>query len=109
MVKNYTIHYVKCWPSIFEVMKSEDKLFDIRKDDRDYKKGDIIVQQEYNQITETYTGRENAFKIKWCLRNASEFGLMDGYVAMSLTPFFTIKIFNYILYIRKDILKTIFK
>lgn len=38
-------HYVKCWPSYFDAIARGIKPFDVRRDDRGYQRGDILVLQ----------------------------------------------------------------
>ena len=59
------------------------KCFEIRKDDRDYKLGDVIhfVQENGNDILlESFT----LFKITYILRDVSKYGLQDGYCILGI-------------------------
>lgn len=52
-------HKVKSWPSLFEAALAGTKTHDMRKmTDRDYRVGDILRLQEYDQHSKQYTGRE---------------------------------------------------
>ena len=77
------IHELKISPKYFDDVKSGNKRFEIRKDDRDYKVGDLITLREYENGQ--YTGRkiENILTI-YILRDATEYGLMDGYCILGL-------------------------
>lgn len=48
-------HELKCWPKFFEAIRDGSKTFEIRKDDRDYRVGDMLVLREWNPLTEAYT------------------------------------------------------
>ena len=72
------IHELKILPQYFDEVRSHDKQFELRKDDRDYKVGDFILLKEWKDGS--YTGREvGCFKISYILRNCQEYGLTDGY------------------------------
>jgi hypothetical protein len=51
-------HHVKSWSHFFTAIKLGYKLHDLRKMDRDYKVGDILVLQEYDFVKGEYTGQE---------------------------------------------------
>ena len=78
------IHELKISPKYFDDVKSGNKRFEIRKDDRDYKVGDLITLKEYENGQ--YTGREiKNIPIRYILRNVTfEYGLMDGYCILGL-------------------------
>jgi len=50
-------HELKTWPEYFEAIASGAKTFEIRENDRDFKVGDILVLEEYNDNSKKYTGR----------------------------------------------------
>jgi ribosomal protein S17 len=77
-------HYLKTWPEYYERVVSKKKTVEIRKNDRDFRVGDILILQEYYPETKQYTGRQAGFGVTDIVENASMFGLMDGYVAMSI-------------------------
>ena len=70
-------HEVKIRPEYYEAVLNGTKNFELRKDDRGYQVGDIVILKEWDG--ETYTGRDLALKIKYILRNCPEYGLMAGY------------------------------
>jgi hypothetical protein len=53
-----TKHHVKSWAHFFDAIRAGNKLHDLRKLDRDYKVGDILVLQRYDNINGEYTGEE---------------------------------------------------
>lgn len=71
--------YLKTWPVFYQMMLDGTKTFDLRKDDRDFQAGDLVVQQEYEPETKTYTGREMTVGAGRVFRNMSVPGLEDGY------------------------------
>ena len=51
------IHTLKIWPEFFQAIVDDLKLFEIRKNDRDYKVGDVLILTEYEPKQQKYTGR----------------------------------------------------
>jgi hypothetical protein len=47
---------LKISPEFFQDVKSELKNFEIRFNDRDYQVGDILILEEYDKHTESYSG-----------------------------------------------------
>lgn len=76
----YTFHYLKTWPLHWQAVHDEKKLFEIRKDDRNFRVGDLLCLQEFDPDT-TYTGREC-----WALiiHKSTGFGLQDNYCVLGL-------------------------
>lgn len=65
------IHELKIKPQYYEDIKIGLKPFEIRKNDRDFKLGDILILNEYDSGAGTYSGRAlksifRAFKIPIC-------------------------------------------
>lgn len=77
-------HHLKTWPQYFEQVLSGEKTFELRKQDRNFTKGDVLVLEKYSFANETYTGREVTVEVTYVLNNAKAFGLMDGYVIMGI-------------------------
>lgn len=78
-------HELKIWPEYFEEIRLETKKFEIRKDDRAFRTGDILYLREYLPHTRQYTGREIKARVDYILREYV--GLTEGYVAMSISVF----------------------
>lgn len=49
-------HHLKTWPEYFQQIKTGQKQWELRKNDRDFKTGDTIILEEWDPETETYTG-----------------------------------------------------
>lgn len=71
-------HDVKCLPEYFGAVKSGDKKFELRYDDRHYSAGDTIHLEEWTPEG-GYTGEDIVKEIAYILRNCPEYGLMRGY------------------------------
>lgn len=80
MVEEPRIHKLKTLPEYFHAVWAEEKLFEVRYNDRDFQKGDLLQLQEY--IPEFYTGREVLAEVTYILND--EVYCKEGYVIMSL-------------------------
>lgn len=78
-------HALKTWPEYFEELKNGHKTFELRKDDRPFESGDILLAQEYDP-KEGYTGEELTFVIGSILRDVPKLGLKQGYCILSIHP-----------------------
>ena len=83
MTDDRKCHYLKCWPQFFEPTASGLMPFNVRKNDRDFRAGDMVVMYEWDPNTaseaEGYTGRE----VRGTITQVIE-GLGDGYVALGI-------------------------
>lgn len=57
-VRTIDIKELKTEPRFFQAQADGLKNFEIRKKDRDYQVGDVLVLKEYNSNTGVYTGRK---------------------------------------------------
>lgn len=65
------IHELKIWPQFFEAVKSGNKTFEIRENDRGFQNGDRVILREFDpniryELLPTlgdYTGNSISFKI----------------------------------------------
>lgn len=76
------VHNLKVNNIYFQELIINKKKFEIRKNDRDYKVGDILHLREFDN--EFYSGRYIDREITYILESCPEHGLMDGYVILSL-------------------------
>ena len=92
-----TTHMLKIWPQYFAAVMDGTKTFEVRKDDRGYTVGDMLVLREW-EVTGIvgrpsgiggfrdvggYTGRECQHTVAYILRDVP--GIEDGYVVMGLS------------------------
>lgn len=75
------IHELKILPEYFDAVRSGDKRFELRRNDRDFQKGDILRLKEWDG--EKYTGEEIDVLVRYILFNWTA-GLQDGYCIMSI-------------------------
>lgn len=91
-------HELKTWPEFFQAVWDGDKTFELRKDDRPYAVGDLLVLREFDPSGVTvdpetqcespgaYTERSLLRRVTYVLRGdgAERFGLKSGYCILGL-------------------------
>lgn len=77
------IHELKTWSEYFEEVLIGDKTFEIRKNDREFKKGDTLILKEWNNFDEIFTGRELIRTVTYVFEGGS-FGLSKDFVVMAI-------------------------
>ena len=75
-------HELKIKPEYFQAVWEGKKKAELRKDDRDYNVGDVLILYEWNG--EEYTGSAIAVRVTHILRDCAEYGLADGYCILSI-------------------------
>ncbi len=78
------LHYLKSWPTQFQAIKSGEKKFEWRINDRDYFAGDRLCLEEYNPTSGQKTGERMTVNVDYIM--VGGFGLPDGYCIMSISP-----------------------
>jgi len=76
-------HALKTWPEYFDAIVMGDKNFEVRRADRDFAVGEILLLQCYDPKIQKYTGQEIRMKITYILKGGS-FGIEEGYVVMGI-------------------------
>ena len=70
-------HYLKCETDVFRAIKSNEKKFEFRKNDRDFRVGDLVHLAE--TVDGIKTGHQlTSLEIKFIL-HGPRFGLPEGY------------------------------
>ena len=77
------VHELKVLPRYYEKVVSGKKRFELRKDDRNFKVGDLIRLQEYDR---DYTGKDCLVEIIYKL-DGGNYGLEKGYCILSIEPY----------------------
>ena len=77
LLKGNIKHDLKILTKYYDDVMMGKKRFELRKNDRDYKVGDIFVLKEWTDTG--YTGRYFIQSISYVLKDCPEYGLMDGY------------------------------
>ena len=76
-------HELKILPKYFLAIAHNYKTFEIRKNDRNFKVGDVLVLKEYDSETKTYTGKVQEVTVTF-MTDFPE-GLKEGYICMSIS------------------------
>jgi hypothetical protein len=76
-------HDLKSWPEFFDPVIKEKKHFEVRKNDRNFKVGDILRLQEWNPEQGIYTGRFTTREVTYILPGG-KFGIDKDYIVMSI-------------------------
>ena len=61
------IHDLKSWPEFFGPVLEGRKTFELRKNDRNFKVGDILWLREWEPLTAKYSGREIRKRITYMM------------------------------------------
>lgn len=77
-----TEHELKILPEFFDAVVHGVKTFELRKNDRNFAVGDILLLKEWKH---EYTGREVYVRVKYILKDCIFAGLIPGYVIMAIT------------------------
>lgn len=80
-----TTHHLKTHSSFYLELVYGRKTFEVRKNDRDFKVGDILILKEYNVATDKYTGQQKSFFVSSVLYGG-QFGIEKEYCVMSVKP-----------------------
>lgn len=76
-------HVLKTWPEYYEKVRSKEKTFEVRANDRNFQEGDVLILREWNPSELKYTGRKLQFKVGYILKG-DQFGIKEGYCVLSL-------------------------
>lgn len=74
-------HELKILPQYFQAVWDGTKNFELRRNDRDYKVGDILLLREY--VNGEYTGSFLRVIVTYILKDCSEYGLDKDYCILS--------------------------
>ncbi len=74
-------HDLKVMPAFFQPLYSKQKTFEIRRNDRDFKVGDVLNLREHS-LARGYSGRS-------CIRRVTyltDYAQRSGFVVLAVTP-----------------------
>jgi ASC-1-like (ASCH) protein len=75
------VHYLKTWSEFFYMVRAGLKTAELRLNDRNFADGDVLILQDFDPGSETYSGQEEVVKVTHIVRGG--FGLKEGYVLLS--------------------------
>ncbi len=80
-------HFIKTWPAYFERVLEGQKAFEVRKNDRDYQVGDILVLEWFDpELQPTRHQRpDRLFREVTYILHGGQFGIEHGYCVMQLS------------------------
>lgn len=76
-------HELKTVQPFFDMVASGKKRFELRKNDRDFKQGDILILKEWDNSKQLFLGNELVVRVNYILDQFV--GLSKGYVIMSIS------------------------
>lgn len=76
-------HELKTWIEFFEEVIMLRKNFEVRKNDRDFKVGDWLLLNEWDNQRQEYTGSVCLREISYIL-HGGQFGIEQGFVVMGI-------------------------
>ncbi|MCY9500050.1 ASCH/PUA domain-containing protein [Paenibacillus larvae] len=76
------LHKLKLSSEYFRDVRSGLKTFEVRKNDRSYKLGDLLLLREYNPTTEEFTGEAVLKRVSYMLSDPVY--VKEGYVILGL-------------------------
>lgn len=76
------VHELKTWPKYFKAIWNGDKTFEVRKNDRNYEVGDVLIFHEWDPETEEYTGWKIPCRVTYILNDPMF--VKDGFVVMGI-------------------------
>jgi hypothetical protein len=82
-------HNLKIWPQWFDAVRVGSKTFEIRKNDRGFAVGDLLVLEEFRPGVGTYTDRKITRRVTYLIEGddgGELMGLVEGYCALGLGP-----------------------
>lgn len=77
------VHKLKTWSKYYQLILCGIKDWELRKNDRDFKVGDLLILEEYLPEFKSYTGNSLKKKIEHIFQE-NEFGLKKGYCILGL-------------------------
>lgn len=79
------IHILKTWPIYFQKVKSNEKPYELRFNDRDYQVGDILILKEWDPESQLFTGDSCRRFVTFMGESCEEIpGLQPGWVILGL-------------------------
>lgn len=84
-----TVHKLKTWPAFFRRVASGEKTFEIRKDDRGFQKGDVLLLQEWDPKHLEIGGPANPYTgeaLRCEVTYVTGWEQKPGFVVMAIKP-----------------------
>lgn len=78
-------HELKTTPDSFQELWSEHRKFDVRKDDRGFQPGDMILFREYDLRTMKYSGRQISAMVEYLFDLGCPLTNLNGFVVLQIS------------------------
>lgn len=80
------VHELKTWPHHFAKIRQGLKTFEVRRNDRGFASGDVLVLREYSPGTDEYSGEQLTVLVTSILDGVegAAFGIKSGFCVMSI-------------------------
>lgn len=76
-------HELKIFPIFFEAVERGEKTFEVRRNDRGFQVGDLVILKEWDPKRDVFTGRKTRRKISYLFEGGS-FGVDPEFVVFSI-------------------------
>lgn len=76
-------HQLKVWPEFFGPLSTGEKTFEVRKDDRGFRVGDVLELREFS-VLDGFSEKEPLRRIVTYLLAGPAFGIERGFCVMGL-------------------------
>jgi hypothetical protein len=83
-------HELKTWSVYFQAVRDGRKTFEVRKHDRPFEVGDILLLLCYDPIGQEYSGASCEVVVRYILEGG-KFGIEPGYCVMGIEKLGKIK------------------
>ena len=78
------IHELKTDPEYFAAVRSGEKRFELRRNDRDFRVGDYLALNEYDRSAKTYTGRTELVQVVYMMNPNDVMTCQGDFALMSI-------------------------
>lgn len=77
------IHHLKTWSEYYYSVGNGSKTFEVRKNDRNYKVGDILILKNWDNEKQRFFVGEITVEVTYILQGGN-FGIQEGYCVMGI-------------------------
>lgn len=77
-------HELKIWPSFYRAVVDGTKRFEVRRNDRDFAVGDVLVLREWSPAAGGFTGSALVRRVSYVLDGWHCLGIELGFVVMGI-------------------------
>lgn len=84
VIQGERCHDLKVWPEPWANVVSGRKPFEVRRDDRDYQRDDMLLLREWDPEKSEYTGWAAMVRVTWVTRGEPPSPLPEGVVVLGL-------------------------